>query len=142
MCVCCHYFVSSLSPPFAIAHVTIADMCSSLKAIEASMDAVPNVGNLRCTTDTNKCLTLDCNYEFDLGVMVPLRLKITLNPCASTPSVNLKLWVQGSRVSAGTYTQSTNTSFSVSGVTTRMAVTATQEIYGVIFGVSLLCPSA
>ena len=136
VCVCCQYVISLLSLPFAIVYVTKADMCSSLKAIEASLDEAPEVKNLRCTNDTNKCLTLDCNYKFDFGVMISSRLKITLKPCASPPSVNLKVWVEGSRVSAETYIQSTDTTFTVTGVGTRMAVTATQEIYGVIFGVS------
>ena len=118
-------------------YVTKADMCSSLSAIEASLMAAPELEALSCTRN-NKCLTLDCSYDFFIGVTVPSRLKVTLNPCATTPSVNFKVWVQGSRVSSKTYTQSTETSFSVSSVTTLMEITLTQELYGVIFGVSFL----
>ena len=140
VCVCCHYFdhiiVSSLSPSIAIVYVTKAAMCSSLKAIEASLYAVPEVGSHRCTLDITECLTLDCSANFTiLNDLALLRLTITLNPCASPPSVDLKLWVQGSRVISEMYTQSTNTSLSALG---GVAVIVNQEIYGVIFGVSLL----
>ena len=141
LCVSASYFTHitsyfhSLSP--SIVYVTEADMCSSLKAIEDSLDAADEVESLRCNTDT-KCLNLDCSYNFFIGVTVASRMKITLKPCASTPSVGVKMWIQGTRVSSETYLQSTVTTFTHLGVTTRMTVTVTQEIYGVIFGVSLL----
>ena len=114
-------------------------MCSSLKAIENSLDAAEEVENLRCSTDM-KCLNLDCNSTFfiERAEPFPARIKITLKPCASTPTVSLKMWHQGTRVLSETYRQSTVTTFSYLGATTTMTVTATQEIYGVIFGVSLL----
>ena len=65
-------------------------------------------------------------------------MKITLKPCASTPAVSVQMWTQGTRVSSETYRQSTVTEFTYLAVTTTMTVTVTQEIYGMIFGVSLL----
>ena len=65
-------------------------------------------------------------------------MKITLKPCAATPAVSVKMWIQGTRVLSKKFKQRTVTTFSHLGITTRMAVTVTQEIYGVIFGVSLL----
>ena len=138
-CVCAAItyiiILSSLSPSIATECIK-ASMCSSLKAIEASMDEAPEVKNLRCTTDTTRCLTLDCNFNYFIGATVPSRLKITLEPCAPILAVKLNGWVLGSRVVVEKYTRSTDTSFTVSEVTTRMAVTVTQEDYGVIFGVS------
>ena len=126
----------SLFPVCSVVNVTKADMCSSLQAIKDSLDAAPEVEDLRCTTDTRKCLTLDCSYNFFIGVAVPFRMKITLQPCTSTPSVNVKVWVLGSRVSSKTYQESTVTTFTIIVVTIRMSVTVTQQVYGVIFGVS------
>ena len=120
----------------SVVNVTKDDMCSSLQAIKNSLDAAPEVQDLRCTTDTRKCLTLDCSYNFFIGVAVPFRMKITLQPCTSTPSVNVKVWVLGSRVSSETYQESTVTTFTIIVVTIRMSVTVTQQVYGVIFGVS------
>ena len=120
----------------SVVNVTKDDMCSSLQAIKNSLDAAPEVEDLRCTTDTRKCLTLDCRYNFFIGVAVPFRMKITLQPCTSTPSVNVKVWVLGSRVSSKTYQESTVTTFTIIVVTIRMSVTVTQQVYGVIFGVS------
>ena len=137
MCACRHhYFIFSLSSP-SIVYVTKADMCSSLKAIEASLDASPEVENLRCNTDS-KCLNLDCSYNFFIGVTVASQMKITLKPCASTPAVSVKVWIAGTRVSSETYRQRTVTEFTYMAVTTRMTVTVTQEVYGMIFGVSWL----
>ena len=137
MCVCAHHvFVFPLSPPPVIVYVTKADRCSSLQAIKYSLDAAPEVEDLRCTTDTRKCLTLNCNFNYFIGATIPSRTKITLRPCTLTPSVNVKVWVLGSRVSSKTYQESTVTTFTTMGVTTRMSVTVTQQVYGVIFGVS------
>ena len=138
-CMCVrayHFFVFPLSPSPVIVYVTKADMCSSLQAIKDSLDAAPEVEDLRCTADTRKCLTLDCSHNFFIGATVPSRTKITLQPCTSTPSVNVKVWVLGLRVSSKTYQESTVTTFTTMGVTTRMSVTVTQQVYGVIFGVS------
>ena len=120
-------------------YVTKADMCSSLNAIKDSLDAAPEVENLRCSIDS-KCLNLDCNFNFFIGVVVPSRMKINLKPCASTPAVNVKGWVRRTRVLAGMYRQNSNTitSFKHLGITTRVTVTVSEEIYGVIFRVSLL----
>ncbi len=136
VCACTFFFIFPLSPSPVIVYVTKADMCSSLQAIKDSLDAAPEVEDLRCNLDTRKCLTLDCNYNFFIGVTVSSRIKITLQPCTSTPSVNVKVWVLGSRVSSQTYQESTVTSFTTMGVTTRMSITVTQQVYGVIFGVS------
>ena len=136
MCARTFFFVFPLSPPPVIVYVTKADMCSSLQAIKDSLDAAPEVEDLHCTTDTRNCLTLDCNFNYFIGATVPSRLKITLRPCTSAPSVSVKVWVLGSRVSSETYRESTVTSFTTMGVTTRMSVTVTQQVYGVIFGVS------
>ena len=145
MCVCAHhFFVFPLSPPPVIVYVTKTDMCSSLQAIINSLDAAPEVEDLRCTIDTRKCLTLTCNFNYFIGATVPSRTKITLQPCTLTPSVNVTVWVRGSRVSSETYQESTVTTFTTWGysafrsivVTTRMSVTVTQQVYGVIFGVS------
>ena len=126
----------SLFPVCSMVYVTEADMCSSLQAIKDSLDAAPEVEDLRCTTDTQNCLTLNCYFNYFIGATVPSRTKITLRPCTSTPSVNVKVWVLGSRVSSQTYRESTVTSFTTMGVTTRMSITVTQQVYGVIFGVS------
>ena len=132
----CVHIVSICIYAFSAVYVTKADMCSSLKAIEDSLDAANEVESLRCNTDT-KCHNLDCNFNFVVfGITLPSRMKITLMPCASTPAVSVKVWIEGTRVSSETYRQSTVTEFSYLGVTTRMTVTVTQEIYGVIFGVS------
>ena len=132
------YFIFSCSffPVCSVVDVTKDDMCSSLQAIKQSLDAAPEVEDLRCTTDICKCLTLDCNFNYFIGATVPSRTKITLRPCTSTPSVNVKVWVLGSRVSSETYQESTVTTFTTMGVTTRMSITVTQQVYGVIFGVS------
>ena len=126
----------SLFPVCSVVNVTKADMCSSLQAIKDSLDAAPEVEDLRCTTDTRNCLTLTCNLNYFIGATVPSRTKITLQPCTSTPSVNIKVWVLGSRVSSKTYQESTVTTFITRGVVIRMSVTVTQQVYGVIFGVS------
>ena len=112
-------------------------MCSSLKAIEDSLDAAPEVESLRCNID-GKCLNLDCNFNYFIGATVPSRVRITLKPCASTPAVEMQGWVHGRRVVSETYIWSTVTTFTHIGVTTRVTVTVTQEIYGMIYGVSLL----
>ena len=135
MCACTSFLRIPLSPP-VIVYVTKADRCSSLQAIKDSLDAAPEVEDLRCTTDTRKCLTLNCNFNYFIGATIPSRTKITLRPCTSTPSVNVKVWVRGSRVLSKTYQESTVTTFTTMGVTTRMSVTVTQQVYGVIFGVS------
>ena len=136
VCACTFFIVPPISPPPVIVYVTKADMCTSLQAIKDSLDAAPEVEDLSCTTDTQNCLTLDCRYNFFIGATVPSRMKITLRPCSSTPSVNVKVWVLGSRVSSKTYQESTVTTFTTRGVTTSMSVTVTQQVYGVIFGVS------
>ena len=136
VCVCTFFIVPPISSPPVIVYVTKADMCSSLQAIKDALDAAPEVEDLSCTTDTRKCLTLDCSYNFFIGATVSSRMKITLRPCDSTPSVNVKVWVLGSRMSSKTYQESTVTTFTTMGVTTRMSVTVTQQVYGVIFGVS------
>ena len=123
----------SLFPVCSMEYVTKAGMCSSLQAIKDSLDAAPEVEDLRCNKDTQNCLTLNCNF---ICATVPSRVKITLRPCTSTPSVNVRVWVLGSRVSSETYRESTVTSFTTLGVTTRMSITVTQQVYGVIFGVS------
>ena len=136
MCACTSFLRIPLSPSPVIVYVTKADMCSSLQAIKDSLDAAPEVEDLRCTTDTRNCLTLTCNFNYFIGATVPSRTKITLQPCTSTPSVNVKVWVLGSRVSSETYQESTVTTFITMGVAIRMSVTVTQQVYGVIFGVS------
>ena len=126
----------SLCPVCSMEYMTKADMCSSLQAIKDSLDAAPEVEDLRCTTNARNCLTLNCYFNYFIGATVPSRVKITLRPCTSTPSVNVRVWVLGSRVSSETYRESTVTSFTTMGVTTRMSITVTQQVYGVIFGVS------
>ena len=130
-------YTRSLLHYFSTVYVTKADMCSSLKAIKDSLDADPEVESLRCSTDT-KCRSLKCKFNLFINTTIPSQMKITLKPCAATPAVSVKMWIQGTRVLSKKFKQRTVTTFSHLGITTRMAVTVTQEIYGVIFGVSLL----